>query len=91
VHYFVKAVGGYLMLAALIFAAVIIFGAFSVLVDTFSLGRWLSHGGFIQLAVIAGIAGFYIGMTKYQKVAGSLWIITGLSVFFAFGLWINGY
>jgi len=44
-----------------------------------------------QLAAIAGIASFYIGMTKYEKTAVVLAIIAGLSGFFALGALLNGY
>ncbi len=83
-QHFIGATRGYLIMACGL-------GGFRLLFEVTGLGSWFSHYGAFQVAGVVGIAAFYTGMTKYEKTAGVLAVIAGLSGFFALGALLNGY
>jgi len=90
-QYIIGAVRGYLIVLCGCSGLLLVLGGFRLLFEVTGLGSWFSHYGAFQLAAIAGIVSFYIGMTKYEKTAVVLMIIAGLSGFFALGALLNGY
>lgn len=90
-QYIIGAVRGYLIVLCGLGGLLLVLGGFRLLFEVTGFGSWLSHDGAFQLAVIAGIASFYIGMTKYTKTAVVLAVAAGLSGFFALGALLNGY
>ncbi|RNA78729.1 hypothetical protein [[Curtobacterium] plantarum] len=87
----IGAIRGYVIVLCGLGGLLLVLGGFRLLFEVTGLGSWFSHYGAFQLAVIVGIAAFYTGMTKYEKTAGVLAIIAGLSGFFALGALLNGY